>query len=35
MQSVASGAAGSWSLSNLGARMIANDFARASSSSIL
>ncbi len=27
MQSVASGAAGSWSLSNLGARIIANDFA--------
>ncbi len=27
MQSVASGAAGSWSLTNLGTRMIANDFA--------
>jgi 3-hydroxyisobutyrate dehydrogenase len=27
MQSVASGAAGSWSLANLGTRMIANDFA--------
>ena len=27
MQSVASGAAGSWSLTNLGPRMIANDFA--------
>ena len=27
MQSVASGAAGSWSLSNLAPRMIANDFA--------
>ena len=27
MQSVASGAAGSWSLTNLGPRIIANDFA--------